>query len=90
MGIFSEPQNFIDLLANIAGSEYNLGIGTIKVLVNGIASITSVYNYTPTTGGTDRQTNTEYALSIQDAILGNSKINIVNILITKQAILFCN
>lgn len=59
--------------ASIAGSEYNLGIGTIKVLVNGIASITSVYNYTPTTGGTNRQTNAEYALSIQDAILGNSK-----------------
>lgn len=59
--------------ANIAGSEYNLGIGTIKVLVNGIASITGVYNYTPTTGGTDRQTNTEFALSIQDAILGSSK-----------------
>jgi len=59
--------------ATIAGSEYNLGIGTIKILVNGIASITSVYNYTPTTGGTDRQTNIEYAESIQDAILGSSK-----------------
>lgn len=61
------------ITANTSGSEYNLGIGTIKVLVNGIASITGVYNYTPTTGGTDRQTNTEYALSIQDAILGSSK-----------------
>ena len=59
--------------ASIAGSQYNLGIGTIKVLVDGIASITGVYNYTPTTGGTDRQNNAEYARSIQDTILGSSK-----------------
>lgn len=59
--------------ANTAGSEYNLGIGTIKVLVNGISNITGVYNYTPTTGGTDRQDNVSYAQSIQDAILGSSK-----------------
>lgn len=59
--------------ANTSGSEFNLGIGTIKVLVDGISNITGVYNYTPTTGGTDRQTNVEYAQSIQDAILGSSK-----------------
>lgn len=59
--------------ANTAGSEFNLGIGTIKVLVDGISNITGVYNYTPTTGGTDRQNNAEYALSIQSAILGSSK-----------------
>ena len=59
--------------ANTAGSEYNLGIGTIKVLVDGISNITSVYNYTPTAGGTDRQSNVEYAQSIQDTILGSSK-----------------
>lgn len=61
------------ITAAIAGSEYNLGIGTIKVLTDGISSITGVYNYTPTTGGTDRQGNTEYAQSIQDTILGSSK-----------------
>lgn len=59
--------------ANTTGSEYNLGIGTIKVLVNGISNITGVYNYTPTTGGTDRQDNVSYAQSIQDSILGSSK-----------------
>ena len=55
------------------GSEYNLGIGTIKVLVDGISNITGVYNYVPTTGGTDYQTNEEYAQSIKDAIIGSSK-----------------
>lgn len=59
--------------ANMSGSEFNLGVGTIKVLVDGISNITGVYNYTPTTGGTDRQDNVNYALSIQDAILGSSK-----------------
>lgn len=59
--------------ASTSGSQYNLGIGTIKVLVDGISNITGVYNYTPTIGGTDIQTNEEYALSIQDAILGSSK-----------------
>ena len=61
------------ITANIAGSEYNLGVGTIKVLVDVISNITGVYNYTPTTGGTDRQDNISYAQSIQDAILGGSK-----------------
>ena len=59
--------------ANVAGSDYNLNVGTIKVLVDGISNITGVYNYTPTTGGTDRQNNVDYAISIQDAILGSSK-----------------
>ena len=59
--------------ANTPGSNYNLGVGTIRVLVNGISNITGVYNYTPTVGGTDRQSNIEYAQSIQDTILGNSK-----------------
>ena len=61
------------ITASVAGTEYNLGVGTIKVLVDGIASITGVYNYVPTTGGTDRQSNTEYATSIQNTILGSSK-----------------
>ena len=59
--------------ASSPGYEYNLGIGTIRVLDTGIANVTAVYNYTPTTGGSDRQSNVDYALSIQDAILGSSK-----------------
>ena len=59
--------------ASTVGSDYNLGIGTIKVLVDGITNITGCYNYVPTTGGTDKQSNEEYALSIQDAITGSSK-----------------
>lgn len=59
------------------GSLYNVGVGTITVLVKGISNITGCYNYIPTTGGTDRQNNTEYALDIQSAILGSSK-NIVD------------
>ena len=59
--------------ASTSGSEYNVGIGTIKVLVDGISNITGVYNYTPTMGGTDKQSNEEYALSIQDTIVGSSK-----------------
>ena len=59
--------------ASTSGSDYNLGIGTIKVLVDGISNITGCYNYVPTTGGTDKQSNEEYAISIQDAITGSSK-----------------
>lgn len=59
--------------ASTSGSEYNLGIGTIKVLTNGISNITGCYNYVPTSGGTDVQNNQEYAISIQDAITGASK-----------------
>lgn len=55
------------------GSEYNLGIGTITVLTTGIANITGCYNYIPTTGGTDKQSNEEFAKTIQNVIVGNSK-----------------
>lgn len=74
---YNEESGFYEVTAPItastSGSEFNLGIGTIKVLSNGIANITGCYNYVPTNGGTDVQTNVEYAQSIQDAILGNSK-----------------
>lgn len=74
---YNEETGFYEVTApikaNTAGSQYNLGIGTIKVLVDGIANITGCYNYVPTNGGTDRQTNEQFALSIQDAIIGASK-----------------
>ena len=75
--IYNEEHNCYEVTAPIkatmSGSIYNVGIGTIKVLTNGIANITGVYNYIATSGGTDRQGNESYALSIQDAILGSSK-----------------
>ena len=74
---FVEEHGFYEVSAPITasgpGSNSNVGIGTITVLRNSIANITSVYNYIPTSGGTDQQSNTEYALSIQSAILGGSK-----------------
>lgn len=74
---YNEKTGFYEVTAPIkatsSGSVFNLGIGTIKVLSNGIANITGCYNYVPTNGGTDIQTNIEYAQSIQDAILGSSK-----------------
>ena len=74
---YNEEHNCYEVTAPIkastSGSIYNVGIGTIKVLTTGIANITGVYNYVATTGGTDRQDNQSFALSIQDAILGSSK-----------------
>lgn len=74
---YNEEHNCYEVSAPIrattSGTVYNVGIGTIKILTNGIANITGVYNYVPTSGGTNRQENESYALSIQDAILGASK-----------------
>lgn len=74
---YNEEHNCYEVTAPIrattSGTVYNVGIGTIKILTNGIANITGVYNYVPTSGGTNRQENESYALSIQDAILGASK-----------------
>lgn len=59
--------------ASSIGSNYNVGVGTITVLPQGIAGITGCYNYLPTSNGTDKESQTSYALNIQSAILGNSK-----------------
>lgn len=59
--------------ASSIGSNYNVGVGTITVLPQGIAGITGCYNYLPTSNGTDKESQTSYALNIQNAILGNSK-----------------
>lgn len=59
--------------AKSSGSIYNVGVGTITVLSQGIAGITGCYNYVSTTGGSDIQDQTSYAQSIQNAILGTSK-----------------
>lgn len=55
------------------GSAYNVGVGTITVLSQGIAGITGCYNYLPTLNGTDKEGQTSYALRIRDTILGASK-----------------
>ena len=74
---YNEEHGCYEVTASIqaatAGSEYNVGIGTIRVLDTGIASVTGVYNYVPTSGGTDIQTQTEYANTIRDTIIGSSK-----------------
>ena len=74
---YNEQHNCYEVSAPItaqsSGSEYNVGVGTITVLVSGIAGITSVYNYTPTTNGTDKQGQTSFAQTIQNTILGSSK-----------------
>lgn len=74
---YNEQHNCYEVSAPITaqsgGSEYNVGIGTITVLVSGIAGVTSVYNYTPTANGTDKEGQTSFAQTIQNTILGASK-----------------
>lgn len=74
---FNEESNCYEVTAPIRsvnpGIIYNIGIGSIRVVNTPIANITGCYNYIPTSGGTDRQSNSEYAISIRDTILGASK-----------------
>lgn len=74
---YNEKSGYYEVTAPIqsvnAGSIYNIGIGSIRVINTSISNITGCYNYIPTSGGTDRQNNSSYALSIQNTILGASK-----------------
>lgn len=75
--IFNEKSQCYEVSAPITaisiGSSYNVGVGTITVLSQGIAGITGCYNYLPTLNGTDKEGQTSYALRIRDTILGASK-----------------
>lgn len=74
---YNETHGFYEVSAPISassiGSAYNLGIGTITVLSEGISGITGCYNYLPTTNGTDKEGQTSYATRIRDIIIGSSK-----------------
>lgn len=59
--------------STLAGSTYNVGIGTIVVLITGISGIDGAYNYLPTTGGTDSQSNIDFANKIVNVVTGASK-----------------
>lgn len=77
------------IIAKSLGSKYNVGIGTITVLDSAISSITGCYNYVAMSGGADEETQSSYASSIQNAILGSSKnieSGINNLLLKQQGV----
>lgn len=58
----------IDVVAEEVGTDYNVPANTIDYLVNPPAGVTSVDNPSPTTGGTDEESNPELRERVKVAI----------------------
>ena len=59
--------------AVLAGSQSNVGVGTIVILEVPISGIDSIYNYVAATGGDEIQNNAEYAEMLSVALQGATK-----------------
>jgi uncharacterized phage protein gp47/JayE len=59
-----------NIIANKAGAEYDVQIGLINVLNSSVPGVNSVTNNTATSGGRNRETNSEYFARFQNFILG--------------------
>lgn len=73
---FNPATGFYELTATIQaqaiGAITNVSAGAIKVLVSLITGITRVINTTATTGGSDEESNTDFAARIQIKLSGNN------------------
>jgi len=62
--------NAVNIIANKAGSEYDILVDGITTINSSVPGVNSVTNNTATAGGRDRETNSEYFARFTNFILG--------------------
>lgn len=62
----------VPIRAITGGGSSNLPAGAISTLVSGVTGVAGCYNSAPTTGGKDRETDTQLAIRIKNILAGNN------------------
>jgi uncharacterized phage protein gp47/JayE len=72
----------VEAIADTAGSDYNVPVGIVTVLVSSVEGVNVVTNNIAASGGRDKESNSEYYRRFYNFILGLSKSNLYGILTT--------
>ena len=71
----STDSNAVNVIAEESGSDYNMFAGNITIIVSSVPDISSVTNNIAISGGTDKETNSQYFARFSNFILGLSGSN---------------
>ncbi|PZM62625.1 baseplate J/gp47 family protein [Paenibacillus dendritiformis] len=72
----TEGRGTVEIIAQDAGSGWNVAAGTITVLLNPDANILSITNSQPTTGGRERETDEEFRARFQQSVAGGGAASV--------------